>query len=65
MSIFLATNAISSAIAQAFNPLSDDPLLVWNYATVAIIAFVVGILFWFSHRNLDAEDDSMNMVRKL
>lgn len=62
MSMFLFTNAISSALAQAFTPLSDDPLLVWNYAVVAIIAFVVGIAFWFSHRGLDAQDDQLNRL---
>jgi len=62
MSMFLFTNAVSSAIAQAFTPLSNDPLLVWNYASVAIIAFVVGILFWLTHRNLDTQDDELNML---
>jgi POT family proton-dependent oligopeptide transporter len=62
MSMFLFTNAVSSAIAQAFTPLSDDPLLVWNYASVAIIAFVIGILFWITHHKLDKEDDALNML---
>jgi len=62
MSAFLFTNAISSALAQAFTSLSDDPLLVWNYASVGIIAFVVGIAFWISNRNLDAEEDQLNSL---
>jgi hypothetical protein len=62
MSMFLFTNAISNALAQAFTALSDDPLLVWNYGSVAIIAFVVGILFWISHRKLDKEEDRLNML---
>jgi hypothetical protein len=62
MSMFLLTNAVSSAIAQGFTGLSTDPLLVWNYATVGIIAFVVGIAFWISHRKLDLEEDHLNML---
>lgn len=62
MSMFLFTNAVSSAIAQGFTGLSTDPLLVWNYATVGIIAFVVGIAFWISHRKLDLEEDHLNML---
>jgi hypothetical protein len=62
MSMFLFTNAVSSAIAQGFTGLSTDPLLVWNYATVGIIAFVVGIGFWISHRKLDQEEDHLNML---
>jgi hypothetical protein len=62
MSMFLFTNAVSSAIAQGFTGLSTDPLLVWNYATVGIIAFVVGIGFWISHRKLDLEEDHLNML---
>ena len=62
MSLFLFTNAVASALGQAFTALSDDPLLVWNYGSVAIIAFVVGILFWIAHRKLDADEDRLNML---
>jgi proton-dependent oligopeptide transporter, POT family len=60
MSLYLFTSAVSAALGQAFLPLADDPYLVWNYASVAIIAFVMGLAFWFSHRNLDAQDDALN-----
>jgi hypothetical protein len=29
---------------------------------VAIIAFVIGILFWITHHKLDKEDDALNML---
>ncbi|GAB7353162.1 hypothetical protein MBLNU459_g3695t1 [Dothideomycetes sp. NU459] len=62
MAVNLFMNAISAAISQAFVALSDDPLLVWNYAIVAILAFVGGCLFWLAHSKLDAEEDKLNML---
>lgn len=62
MGLFLFSSAISSALAQALVSLSDDPLLIWNYASVAIIATVFGIAFWINHRKLDAEEDLLNML---
>jgi proton-dependent oligopeptide transporter, POT family len=62
MSVFLFTNAISSAIGEAWTPLSTDPLLVWNYGSVAVLAAVGGVLFWASFRSLDAEEDKLNEI---
>lgn len=62
MSINLFMTAISSALAQALVSLSDDPLLVWNYGIVAVLAFVSGIWFWMNNRKLDAEEDKLNML---
>lgn len=64
MSVNLFMSAVSSALGQAFTPLSDDPLLVWNYTTVACIAFVGGIAFWFCFRHLDSDEDKWNMLKK-
>lgn len=55
-------SAFSNAIGQAFTALSDDPLLVWNYASVAIIAFIGGCLFWLHQRKTDKKEDIMNML---
>ncbi|KAF2797851.1 MFS peptide transporter-like protein Ptr2 [Melanomma pulvis-pyrius CBS 109.77] len=55
-------SAFSNAIGQAFVSLSDDPLLVWNYAIVAILAAVGGVLFWFHQRPSDKREDIMNML---
>ncbi|KAL7896394.1 POT family domain-containing protein [Trichoderma sp. SZMC 28014] len=64
MSVNLFMSAVSAAIGEAFTPLSDDPLLVWNYTTVACIAFVGGVAFWFCFRHLDSEEDKWNMLKK-
>ena len=55
-------SAISSAICEAFNPLSTDPLLVWNYGIFAVIAAIGGTAFWFTFRKLDAQEDELNML---
>ncbi|KAI5455965.1 POT family-domain-containing protein [Mariannaea sp. PMI_226] len=64
MSVNLFMSAVSAAIGQAFTPISIDPYLVWNYTTVACIAFVGGIVFWFCFRHLDSEEDKWNMLKK-
>jgi len=60
MAVFLFTNAVSAAIGEAFNPLSTDPRLVWNYGTMAGLAGIGGILFWFSFCQLDREDEALD-----
>ncbi|KAK2813799.1 hypothetical protein FQN50_000199 [Emmonsiellopsis sp. PD_5] len=58
------TSAVSAAIGQAFVGLSEDPLLEWNYGSVAIIAFCGGVLFWIAFRTLDAKDEQLNMLKE-
>lgn len=60
--VFWFTHAFSSAVAQAFVPLADDPLLVWLYTTIAIITFVGGMGFWWNFRSLDEQDDKLNAL---
>ena len=60
MSLFLFASAIASALGQAFVTLSDDPLLIWNYAVFAALAFVGGVVFWFTFRELDEAEDDLN-----
>ncbi|PPQ98990.1 hypothetical protein CVT26_014417 [Gymnopilus dilepis] len=60
MAFFLFASAISAAIGEAFVPLSGDPLLVWNYGTMAVLSFAAGIIFWWSVRDLDAREDELN-----
>jgi POT family proton-dependent oligopeptide transporter len=64
MSLFLFSSAIASALGQAFVALSDDPLLVWNYVVMAILATVGGIIFWFTFRSLDAEQNKLTRLEK-
>ncbi|OLN85405.1 putative peptide transporter ptr2-like protein 5 [Colletotrichum chlorophyti] len=64
MSVNLLMSAVSAAIGQAWTPLSEDPLLVWNYTSVACIAFVGGVAFWFCFNHLDAQEDQLNSLKK-
>ncbi|KAL2855569.1 PTR2-domain-containing protein [Aspergillus pseudodeflectus] len=60
--VALFMNAFSSAIGQAFVGLSEDPLLEWNYAVVAILAFVGGAGFWATNYKLDRQEDELNTL---
>ncbi|TFK37848.1 POT family-domain-containing protein [Crucibulum laeve] len=60
MSVFLFASAIASALGEAFVSLSADPLLVWNYGTMAVLAGVAGVIFWISVRKLDSQEDRLN-----
>ncbi|KIM46804.1 hypothetical protein M413DRAFT_263342 [Hebeloma cylindrosporum] len=60
MSIFLFMSALSSALGEAFVSLSTDPLLVWNYGVMGVLALVTGAIFWWSVSDLDAKEDELN-----
>ncbi len=62
MSVYLVMQAVAAAIGEALVGLSADPLLVWNYAVVGVIAAVTGVLFWFTFRDLDAQEDELNLL---
>ncbi|KAJ4330348.1 hypothetical protein N0V87_010074 [Didymella glomerata] len=62
--IALSTSAVSAALGQALVALSDDPLLVWNYGSVAIVAAIGGIGFYFTFRKADAEEDALNNLKE-
>ena len=64
MSVFLFMSAISAAIGEAFVALSEDPLLVWNYGVMAVLAFIAGTIFWIQYRHLDAEEDKLNEIQE-
>lgn len=58
--VALFTSALSSALGQALTGLSEDPLLVWNYGTVAVAAFVGGIGFYLTFMKADRDEDKLN-----
>lgn len=62
MAAFLFMSALAAAIGEAFVPLVEDPLLVWNYGSMAVLAFFAGIGFWFTFRKLDKEEDELNNI---
>ena len=60
MAMFLFMSAISAAIGEAFVALSNDPLLVWNYGSMGVLAGLAGIFFWMHVSKLDAQEDELN-----
>lgn len=64
MAVNLFMSAISSAIGQGLTALSADPLLVWNYGVVAVLAFFGGVFFWICFHNLDKNEDAWNSIAK-
>jgi POT family proton-dependent oligopeptide transporter len=61
--IALFTSAVSSALGQALVGLSEDPLLVWNYGAVAVVAMFGAIGFHLTFRKADAEEDALNNLQ--
>jgi POT family proton-dependent oligopeptide transporter len=62
--IALFTSAVSSALGQALVGLSEDPLLVWNYGSVAVVAMIGAVGFWFTFQKADKEEDRLNNLAK-
>ncbi|EIW55672.1 oligopeptide transporter [Trametes versicolor FP-101664 SS1] len=62
MGAYLFMQAISAALGEAFVALSSDPLLVWNYGVMGVLAFIAGTIFWFQYRELDAREDELNDI---
>lgn len=62
MAVALFMTAIANAIGEAMNPLSTDPLLVWNYGSFAVIAGVAGVLFYLCFMSLDKDEDKLNQL---
>ena len=40
--------------------LSADPLLVWNYGVMGVLAGVSAVIFWIHVRKLDGKEDELN-----
>ncbi|RKF65616.1 Peptide transporter PTR2 [Golovinomyces cichoracearum] len=62
MAFSLFTAAIAAALGEAFVTLSSDPLLVWNYGTMAVLSAVAGTAFYWQFRELDRSDDRLNSL---
>ncbi len=57
MALFLFTQALSSAIAEAVTPVLVDPKLIWPFVGTAVAGTVFAIVFYICYRHLDDEDD--------
>ncbi|CAF0874988.1 unnamed protein product [Didymodactylos carnosus] len=55
MSIFLFTSAIGSALSIALIPVTKNPKLLWMYTSLAVVACIVGTIFYICFRNDDKE----------
>jgi len=64
MSINVFMFAFAPAARRTFIASSADPLLVWIYGVVALLAFVSGVLFWICFRKLDKHEDAWNSIAK-
>lgn len=60
--VALFTTAISAAIGEGLNPLSGDPLLIWNYGVMGVLSAAGGALFMWQFWGLDKEEDRLNML---
>ncbi|KAF5630684.1 proton-dependent oligopeptide transporter POT family [Fusarium tjaetaba] len=60
--VALFMTAFSAALGQALVGLAADPLLVWNYGVVAILAVIAGTCFWLQFRSLDIHEDDLNAL---
>ncbi|KAK9479121.1 POT family-domain-containing protein [Lipomyces japonicus] len=65
MSVFLLTNAFGAAIGIVISPTARDPNMVWTYAILAAVTFVVGILFWIKFSKLNEEEDELNAIDEI
>ncbi|KAF8139291.1 peptide transporter PTR2A [Mycena galopus ATCC 62051] len=63
MALFMGTVAMSAVLGEGFLWLAADPLLVWNYAVMGVLAGGGGCAFWFAVRRLDAREDDMNGLK--
>lgn len=48
--LFWITIGIAAAICIGLSPVSQDPYLVWMYASLAIVGFVAGCVFFLCFR---------------
>ncbi|KAF5631227.1 proton-dependent oligopeptide transporter POT family [Fusarium sp. NRRL 52700] len=60
--VALFMTAFSAALGQALVGLAADPLLVWNYGVVAILAVIAGSCFWLQFKDLDIHEDDLNAL---
>lgn len=51
--VYLSMTAIAALAGQAFVPLSDDPLLVWNYGVISVLLLLGTVGFSLCFRKLD------------
>ncbi|ODV81506.1 PTR2-domain-containing protein [Suhomyces tanzawaensis NRRL Y-17324] len=61
-SLFLATNAVGSALGIALSSTSVDPKLVWTFTGLAVACFIAGCCFWLCFNHYNAKEDELNQL---
>ena len=61
-SLYLFTNAIGSALSEAFVPATGDPDIMWMYTGIGVAAVATGIGFWFIFHHYDQQEEEMNKL---
>ncbi|KAJ6548507.1 MFS peptide transporter [Mycena capillaripes] len=59
MAMYMGTGAMSAVLGEAFLWLSADPLLVWNYAVMAVFTGGGGCAFWLVMKRFDTQEDEV------
>ena len=64
---FVGKSAVANVLGGFINDtiplaLASDPLLVWNYGSMGALAFIAGVIFWFTFQELDASEDELNAI---
>jgi POT family proton-dependent oligopeptide transporter len=59
-SLFLFTNAVGSAVSEALVPATGDPAIMYMYTGVSVASFATAIIFWFTFRHYDTQEEEMN-----
>ena len=62
MAFSLFMSALAAAVGEGFVYLAEDPLLVWNYGVAGVLSFIGGVCFWLLYRDLDRDEDKLNML---
>lgn len=59
-SLYLFTNAIGSALNEAFVPATGDPAILWMYTGISVAAATTAGVFWCTFRHYDGLEEAMN-----
>ena len=64
---FVGKSVVADVLESLMNDtnstaLASDPLLVWNYGSMGVLALVAGMTFWLTFRDLDAREDELNEI---
>lgn len=63
IALFVATQALGSAVVQVLLPVSEDPHLVWNYAILSLMSAVAAVGVWWCTRGGDGACEQSKSAR--